>query len=167
MSRITDRALEAVGTAFYLGYLPVAPGTFGALLGVGIYAGVVLLLPPGSHTPVLAAATILVSLITVAMGNWAERFWGKHDPGCFVTDEVAGFLCTVTFWRTPDLLLAILWAFTLTRVIDIIKPPPARQLEALPGGWGIMADDICTSLMAVVVLFGITWLFPAVVGMPG
>jgi phosphatidylglycerophosphatase A len=81
-----------------------------------------------------------------------------------VPDEVAGFLTTVLLWRTDDLLLTIVWAFGLTRVLDILKPPPCRRLERLPGGWGVLADDLCASLYAAAILHVAAWQWPSVFG---
>jgi phosphatidylglycerophosphatase A len=147
-----ETLLVLLATCFGLGFAPVAPGTAGALLGVAIFVAVVLFAPLWLHTWLIALALLLFCALTVALTPWAEKYWQKKDPGIFVTDEVAGFLTTVLLFRTPDLLLTVLWAFVVTRILDIIKPPPARQLEALPGGWGVLLDDICASLMAVVLL---------------
>lgn len=144
-----NRVLLAVGTALGLGYAPVAPGTAGALLGVAIFVAIALAAPAALQTWLIALALVVVSVLTVALTPWAERYWKKKDPGNYVLDEVAGFLVTVLLFRAPNLWLTVIWAFVVTRVLDILKPPPARQLERLPAGWGVLADDLCTSLYAV------------------
>jgi phosphatidylglycerophosphatase A len=159
-----ERVCVAAGTAFGLGYAPVAPGTAGAVLGVGIFVAIALAAPPAAQPWLLAGALAAVCVLTVALSPWAERYWGKKDPGTYVLDEVAGFLVTVVLWRSPDLVLTCVWAFGVTRLLDILKPPPARQLEALPAGWGILADDVATSLMAAGVLHLGTGLLPALFG---
>ena len=121
-----------------VGYLPVAPGTFGSLVGVGIF----LLL--GSLVPQLVA----IILITWA-GIWAasrtERILRLKDPGKVVVDEVAGQMISLL----PLSLLAVgpsksgaIVSFILFRLFDIFKPYPARRFERLRGGLGIMADDL-------------------------
>jgi phosphatidylglycerophosphatase A len=103
---------------------------------------------------------VVTSAATVGLGRWAETFFGEKDSGKFVTDEVAGFLLTVLLFRTPDILVTVLWAFPMTRVIDIVKVPPARQLERIPGGWGVLLDDLLGSLYAALILHVIWSLSP-------
>ena len=87
----------------------------------------------------IAAWLFAACVVTYRLSPWAERLFGEEDSGKFVTDEVAGFLMTVLLFRPPSvsLLVIVLWAFPVTRIIDMIKPPPARRLEHLPGGWGV------------------------------
>lgn len=119
-----------------VGYLPVAPGTFGSLVGVGIF----LLL--GSLIPQLAA----IVAITWA-GIWAasrtERILRLKDPGKVVVDEVAGQMIAMLplSWHGPG-KTGVIVSFILFRLFDIIKPYPARRFERLRGGLGIMADDL-------------------------
>jgi len=141
-----------LGTSFGLGYTPLIPGTAGALPGVGIYVLVALMTTGLIQTTLILAALVATGLLTVALGPWAERYWKVKDPKIFVLDEVVGFLGTVLLFRTPDLIRTVLWVFFVTRVIDIIKVPPARQLEKLPAGIGIVADDLCSSVYAALIL---------------
>lgn len=164
MTRWGERTLVFIGTSCGLGYVPIAPGTAGALPGVAIFLFIALAAPVALQTILIALALLAVSALTVALGSWAEAHWGKKDPGTFVLDEVAGFLFTVLLFRTPNLLLTTVWAFILTRIIDILKLPPARQLEHLPKGWGILADDLCSSLYAAGILHLIAVYFPRLVG---
>ncbi len=131
-----DKVFLLVGTSFGLAYLPVAPGTWGALPGVAIFVLIIKGTPAAYHTWLIGLAMVLVSVLTIALSPWAERHWQVKDPRKYVPDEVAGFLVTVFLFRTPDLLLTIVWAFIVTRILDIIKIPPARQLEALAGWMG-------------------------------
>ena len=92
--------------------------------------------------------------ITVALGGWAETYYQRKDSQTFVTDEVAGFLLTVLLFHDPaQPVLTTLWAFPVTRIIDILKIPPARRLEHLPRGWGVLADDLLGSLYAAACYF--------------
>ena len=96
---------------------------------------------------------IFWSWITVALGRWAEEYYQRKDSQIFVTDEVAGFLLTVLlFHDATQPVLTTLWAFPVTRIIDIIKIPPAKRLEHLPRGWGVLADDLLGSVYAAIVL---------------
>jgi len=155
-----DRILAIAGTAFGLGYAPVAPGTAGTLGGVAIFVLVVLTAPAAFHTWLLALMLLAVCVLTIGLGPWAERYWHKKDPRAFVLDEVAGFLLAVLLFRVPNILLTVAWVFVCSRVLDVVKPPPARQLERLPGGWGVLADDLCASLYAAVLLHILAAFFP-------
>jgi phosphatidylglycerophosphatase A len=91
--------------------------------------------------------------------SWPTKHFGRKDPGSHaVVDEVAGQL--VTMLGTGAGWKGAIIGFLLFRVFDIIKPPPARQLEALPGGWGIMADDIMAALYSCAILHAIIWMVP-------
>ena len=100
-----------------------------------------------------AAALLVWCAITVALGGWAEEYYQRKDSQVFVTDEVTGFLLTVLLFHDPaQPVLTMLWAFPVTRIIDILKVPPARQLERLPRGWGVLADDLLGSVYAAALL---------------
>ena len=99
----------------------------------------------------LLAALFLVGVYTASAG---ERVWGK-DPGYVVIDEFVGFFATV-FWLPQSVGLGVA-GFFLFRVLDIVKPPPARQSEALPGGWGIVMDDLIAGLYGNVLLRLVLW----------
>ena len=129
-----------LATAFGAGYLPKAPGTFGSAIGVLLW----LLLPSSAWAQ--AAAIVLV----VALGCWsadvAERHFARRDPGYVVIDEVAGML--ITLWLNPAGWFSAAAGFVLFRAADIVKPFPARRLERLHGGFGIMADDVMAGVYA-------------------
>jgi phosphatidylglycerophosphatase A len=118
---------------------PIFTGGFGAVVQNSVAIG----------------GTLLFSALSVMLGPWAIKEFGSEDPGKFVLDEGAGicltalFLPVVSGWRAAGLLLlAIFIAF---RVFDITKPPPARQLENLPAGWGILMDDLAAAVYANIV----------------
>lgn len=159
MEHWTDRIRLALATCFGLGYFPVCPGTAGALLGVLIYVLIALFGPPALQTWLIAGALLLVSLATFFLSHWAERYWQRKDPQSFVADEVAGFLLTVLLYRLPSVGWTVLICFPVTRAFDIVKLPPARRIEQLPGGWGILMDDLLASIYAAAVLHGMTILY--------
>ena len=85
----------------------------------------------------------------------------EKDCQVFVTDEVAGFLFTVLLFHDPARpIVTTLWAFPVTRIIDILKIPPARRLEHLPRGWGVLADDLLGSIYAAALLHAIRLAMP-------
>lgn len=155
--------LPLLASCFGLGYSPIMPGTCGALLGPAIYIPLALAFKSEPLQSVLTAAALLVwCWITVALGGWAEAYYQKKDSQVFVTDEVAGFLLTVLLFHFPEQpVLTTLWAFPVTRIIDILKIPPARRLERLPSGWGVLADDLLGSVYAAAVLYAVRWTVPA------
>ena len=146
---------EAAVTFFYLGHLPKIPGTWGSAGAAACYiafrwvaqerlglAGVTIDL-------VVIVATVLAAALGVALGPWAVRRFENKDPGPFVLDEVAGqwlSLLAVPIVTPPRLLVVVAVQFVLFRLFDIVKPPPARQLEGLPHGWGIVADDLAAAV---------------------
>jgi phosphatidylglycerophosphatase A len=151
-----------IASCFGLGYSPVMPGTCGALVGPAIYIPLALAVPDEPLQAALIAAALLVwCWITVALGDWAETYYQKKDSQTFVTDEVAGFLLTVLLFHDPARpVLTTLWAFPVTRIIDILKIPPARRLEKLPSGWGVLADDLLGSVYAAAVLHALKLVMP-------
>jgi phosphatidylglycerophosphatase A len=160
------RLVRVLGTSFGLGFMPKAPGTWGTLPAVAMFLAVALWVPAGWQTLTLGAMLAATSAACVVLGNWAEKVFGREDPGQFVLDEVAGFLLTVLIFHPAKLLVdghlagLTVWAFAVTRVMDIIKVPPARQMESLPGGWGILLDDLMASLYAAGLLHLIYWACP-------
>ncbi len=166
MSRLKERFFIIVATSFGLGYLPIAPGTWGTLPGVAFFLAVSIWTPAWLHTWLILGALLIVSAATIALGPWAEGYWKKKDPGALVTDEVAGFLATVLLFRAPGLLHTTIWAFVVTRFFDIIKLPPARRLERLPAGWGVLLDDLSASVYAAGALYVIADCFPKAIGIP-
>ena len=140
------RAGVLLATCGWVGYVPLAPGTAGSLVGLACYGAVRLLAGEWTQLALLAA----VAGCGVWAATAAERHFGRSDPGAVVIDEVAGMLLTL-------LWLPVTWqgavaGFCLFRLFDVVKPFPARQVERLSGGWGIMADDIAAAAYAHVAL---------------
>ena len=145
--------------------LPGAPGTWGSLATVIILYPVLRAVGPDSTawTLVLAAGLVVFSILAVVIGNYAVADFGREDPGPFVLDEAAGICLTLLFLPPATgggLLLTLAAAFAAFRLFDVTKPPPARQLENLPGGWGILLDDLAAAVYAnilcQIVLRGLT-----------
>ena len=139
-----------IATCGGLGYAPAAPGTVASLpVALLVWA-----LAPADRW-VLAAA-----LVVGAVGIWAggreEARLQTHDPGSVVVDEAAGML--VALVGHPRSLPWVLALFLLFRVMDIWKPAPIRQLQRLPGGWGIVVDDLLAGVYANLLLQVRRWL---------
>lgn len=130
-----DRLGLFIATCGYLGYVPVAPGTFGSAAGLVLFYAV---RSTGSGGVELAAIIVLF-----AVGIWsatvAERHLGDVDPAPVVLDEVVGMLITLAF--LPVSVTGAIVGFLIFRVLDVVKPWPSSRLERLPGGLGVMADD--------------------------
>ena len=146
-----------IATVGGVGYAPVAPGTAGSIAGLAVLLAVRRLLP-GFEVPLLAGV--------IGVGVWAAAIAADvaadDDPGIVVIDEVAGMLLAL-LW-VPLTPWAALIGFTAFRVFDIVKPFPARAAESLPGGLGIMADDLVAGLYAAVVVRLCIWLLPGTGG---
>ena len=131
-----------LATWFGVGYLPVAPGTWGTLAAMPL-AFVTASWPTWIYVVFVAVA---VAVAVVAAGV-AERSFGAPDPQCIVVDEVVGYLVTVVLVPRDD-FAALGLAFLVFRVLDITKPPPIRWLERrLSGGLGVVLDDVAAGLL--------------------
>lgn len=138
----------AIVSCGFLGCSPVAPGTFGTLGGVAI----AWLLSGTAWFPLWALlACVVLYAISAPLGAWAERYAGRKDPGIFVIDEVIGYLITVLWIGGPS-PLALAVAFFVFRFFDIVKPPPARAMERIRGGHGILLDDVVAGLWGLVLV---------------
>jgi phosphatidylglycerophosphatase A len=160
------RIALSIATALGLGYLPKAPGTFGSLAGVAIYAIVQYFFPlnfaPGIRSEISVAywlcwTALPVTLVVALAGVWSASktadYSGKEDPQFVVIDEVSGQHLTYFFSLTLLNWKYLLLGFILFRVFDIWKPFPARQAESLRGGLGIMADDWIAGIYAALGLW--------------
>ncbi len=166
-----------IATGFFSGYIPWASGTFGTITGIIIY------LVPGVENPsVLEPLIVLGFFIGVFTSHQLALFEGNKlakaaelakavfqegeheilDPSIVVIDKMVGIWITLLF--LPKTWIAILIAFIAFRIFEITKPPPARQLELLPNGWGIMLDDVVAGIYALmtseVAYYLIIHLFP-------
>ena len=140
-----------VATVGYCGYFPIAPGTVGSAAGLLFY-----LFVWWTQSPVVEVG-LIVLLFTAGIwaGTTSERYFGGIDPGPIVLDEVVGMLITLAF--IPVSLTGALVGFVLFRIFDVIKPFPARRLESLHGGLGVMADDAMAAIYANITLRLVIW----------
>ncbi len=156
-----------------VGYLPLAPGTWGAGVGLVLYLifqaaslrFLTLMRDKGVDATTLyllrTSSLVLIILVITLAGVWAatrtETVLRRKDPGLVVVDEVAGQLLAFVFVPASVKPWALVGGFILFRLFDIWKPYPVRRLEALESGLGIMADDVLAGIYAAVVL-SIMWL---------
>ena len=139
----------------YVGFFPIAPGTAGSLAALALFAFIRWI-----GVPVIELSAIVA---VFAIGVWAaqrtEVALARKDPGVVVIDEVLGMLITLAL--LPLSLTGVALGFLLFRVLDVLKPYPAAQLEHLHGGLGIMADDAVAGLYAHLALRACVWMVPA------
>jgi phosphatidylglycerophosphatase A len=138
--KFRERAVLFVATGFFIGNLPLAPGTFGSLIGLPLC----LLL---SRLDLLKSLICILVFILFAMGiaSAAEKIIKQRDPGKIVIDEIAGLM--VTLAGLPFNMKTALAGFIIFRVFDILKPFPIRMLDrSVGGGSGIVLDDVMAGI---------------------
>ncbi len=143
----TPRWSSLVGTFFGLGRLRPGPGTWTSAATMLLWAALAHSLAPALRTPAAISLAVLVILIGIPASTQVARGSGIKDPQFVVIDEVAGQL--VALIAVPLTWKSFLAGFILFRAFDILKPPPVRQLEALPEGTGIVLDDVAAGLYAL------------------
>src|SRR5207237_4148245 len=153
-----------------VGLIPLAPGTWGSVVGVAVYLALGraaqttfdyvvargLDLSPQTFQTLLTTTLLLVVFVISSAGTWAatraEKLLGKKDPGAVVVDEVAGQLVAFLFMPWGAGWCTVVACFVAFRVFDIWKPYPVRRLEDLGGGLGVMADDLLAGFYAAVLM---------------
>jgi phosphatidylglycerophosphatase A len=135
-----------IASVGYVGYAPVAPGTFGSAAGLAVFYAVRAI----GTTAVEAAAIAVLTALGVWSASLSEHYIGGKDPGPVVIDEVVGMLITLAF--LPVTPLGALTGFLLFRLLDVVS---------LPGGFGVMADDAMAGLYGNLVMRGLIWMAPA------
>jgi phosphatidylglycerophosphatase A len=137
-----DKAAVFLATGFYVGYIPLTPGTFGSLLGLPLCFFLA-----GISLPAAIFAGLLLIGLAVWISGHAAKILKHKDPGCIVIDEMAGMVVTLT--GVPFHLTSVIIGFVLFRIFDIVKPFPIRIIDRrLPGGAGIVADDVVDGVFA-------------------
>ncbi len=136
--------IKLISSSFYLGFIPFAPGTFGALFGLGIYLLIY------SHQIIYIFVTLFIILLGFLSCGRAEKIFGRKDARQIVIDEASGLL--VAFYLIPAKIFYLAAGFILYRFFDILKPFPLRKLEKLNGSAGIMLDDIGAAVYTNLIL---------------
>ena len=142
---------KLLGSGFYTGYVPIASGTFGTLAALFIY------LIPGFENPyVIVPAIIVFFIYGIYVGSKFEKVYGKDPSECTI-DEVVG--TWISYLLLPKAVGIIIITFFLWRALDIFKPYPARKLENLNGGLGIMLDDVVSGFYTLIIMHLVVYFF--------
>lgn len=140
---------ELLFTGFYSGYVPVAPGTAGSVVGMALYF-IEYLIFGQLHWSVNLIAVLILLYPSGKICGYGEIFFGKKDPGPVVWDEIIGYWVSMLLlpfnWKTA------LAGFCIFRIMDIVKPFPAYNLQKLKGGLGILIDDVIAGIYTCIVL---------------
>jgi len=136
--------VKLIATCFYIGYLPLMPGTWASLAGVGVYYIF------RNHPFYFAILTFFLLLLGILISTKAEKEIGKKDPAEIVIDEFSSQMLVFAFM--PFNMITVILGFILFRVLDIFKLPPIKKLQHLPGGWGIMLDDVACAIAVNLIL---------------
>ena len=142
---------KLLGSGFYTGYIPFASGTFGTLAALFIY-----LIPGFENTYVIVPAIIVFFIYGIYVGNKFENVFGKDPSECTI-DEVVG--TWISYLLLPKAIGIIVITFFLWRALDIFKPYPARKLEYLNGGLGIMIDDVVSGFYTLIIMHLVVYFF--------
>lgn len=142
--KIRDKIIKVLSTFFYVGYIPVIPGTFASIAALFLFSLI--------KNNLIIYTLFLLAAISVGflVAGEAERIFKKKDASVIVIDEIAGMLLALAFLpHNPQLLII---ALILFRALDVIKPYPAGDLQGLAGSAGIMGDDIVAGLYVNIIL---------------
>lgn len=143
---------KLLATSFGAGFLPMAPGTWGALVAIVLWIPLYIWATPSATFIITVVAIIVYFIAGTWASNLSERYWGK-DPVVACADETVGQWISLLPVSGLCPWWEILVAFALFRLLDIYKPLGIRQTEKLPGGWGMMADDILAGIYSALIIF--------------
>ena len=150
----SGRAAWLIGSGFGCGLSPLAPGSVGSLAGVAILYLLSFAIPAEWADWQTSAGIVALSAAGFALGVWATGRMStpdNPDPGSATWDEYVGMWLTC-LWVPLGSPVWLAVAFVVFRAFDVVKPWPCRRLEGLPGGWGIMLDDVGAGLWGAVVM---------------
>ncbi len=142
---------KLLGSGFYTGFIPFSSGTFGSLAGLIIY------FIPGFEQPfILIPAIIIFTFYGIYVGTKFEKVYGEDPAECTI-DEVVGMWISLLF--VPKKIIISIFAFLVWRFFDITKPYPARQMEKLNGGLGIMMDDVFAGFYSLILVHLVLFIY--------
>ena len=142
---------KIVGSGFYTGYIPFASGTFGSLIAIFIY-----LIPGFEQLYIILPSIVILFVYGVYVSSKFEKVYGKDPSQCTVDEVVGTWIALIALPKTAYIVLT---SFLVWRLLDIIKPFPARGSEKLPGGWGIMIDDVIAGSYSLIIVQLIVYSF--------
>lgn len=142
---------KIIGSGLFTGYIPIASGTFGSLVAIIIYW-----IPGFEQLQIILPSIIVLFIYGVYVSSKFEKVYGKDPSQCTVDEFVGTWIALIAI---PKTFLLTLTSFFIWRALDIIKPFPARSSEKLPGGWGIMIDDVISGFYSLIVVRLIVFLF--------
>jgi phosphatidylglycerophosphatase A len=144
--KLKESAVMFLATGFFIGNIPFAPGTFGTLIGLPLCFAL-----SGISLAPAVLCTFLFIFFAVYIADAAEKLLKRSDPGCIVIDEMAGIMVTLIGLPFNPITVAI--GFIIFRILDILKPFPIRKLDRwIPGGLGVVADDVAAGIIANLLL---------------
>lgn len=144
---------KIIGSTFFTGYIPVAPGTFASMIAFLIY-----FIPGFEKLWIITPAIVLFFIYGVYVSFKFEAVYGKDPSECTVDELVGSWIALVAL---PKTVLIAVTSFFIWRILDIIKPFPARTSENLHGGWGIMIDDVISGFYTLIIVHLIVYLLGA------
>lgn len=145
-----EKIIKLLACGFGSGLAPVAPGTFGTLVGVPVC---LLYAPLPLHLRLLSL--LALAALAIYISGQAEEIYQKKDDQRIVIDEIIGF--QVTMLPVTITVLHLCAGFVLFRLFDILKPFPLNNLQKLPGGWGVVLDDVGAGIYAGVAMLLLTF----------
>ncbi|MCX5693672.1 MAG: phosphatidylglycerophosphatase A [Candidatus Omnitrophica bacterium] len=145
LKRVGGFLVKAASSVFFVGYLPLIPGTFGSIAGVGLFY-----LLKNVTTVIYFSVIFVIIILGLFVCGRMERLLNKKDPGCIVIDEVAGML--ISFIFIPYDFKLIFLGFLIFRILDTLKPYPAGRLQNCHGSVGVMGDDLVAGIYTNIVL---------------
>jgi phosphatidylglycerophosphatase A len=149
---LNEKLITFLATGFGSGLAPFAPGTMGTLVGV-----VICLLCLPLPWPMRLLIVIALSALSIYVSGRAEKIYQKKDDQRIVIDEIIGL--QITMLPVAINVLNLFAGFVLFRIFDILKPFPIGNLQRLPGGWGVVIDDVAAGIYAGLVLWLLVYLF--------
>jgi phosphatidylglycerophosphatase A len=139
-----------IGSGFYSGYSPIASGTAGSLAALLIY-----FIPGFEKLYIIISFSVLFFFIGIPIGSKFEKIYGKDPAQCTIDEFVGTWISLIALPKTVPISIT---AFLIWRVLDILKPPPARKFEQFKGGFGIMIDDVISAIYTLFIMHVIVYL---------
>jgi phosphatidylglycerophosphatase A len=141
---------KLIGSGLYSGYSPVASGTAASMVALLIYS-----IPGFEQLYIIVPVSILFLLYGIPLGSKFEKIYGKDPKQCTIDEFVGMWISLIALPKTMEIAIT---TFFIWRVLDIIKPPPARKLEKINGGIGIMIDDVVSAIYTLLIMHVVVYL---------